>query len=312
MFGCLNFLPGNVDKILEGNIYIVSINSILIFPSKLVNTYYTSFYFCQIWYTSHMKPNKRLGQYFLVDKKALAKVVTTAQITKSDVVLEIGPGTGLLTKELAARAQKVIAIEKDRHMVEILHQALKEYDNIKVIQGDILKLDPSPYTLNPYKLVANIPYYITSPIIRKFLEEKNQPSQIVLMVQKEVAQRICAKPPNMSILAVSVQFYATAKIISYVPKGCFWPVPNVDSAIIKIMPFAEVPATNPEAFFKIVKAGFSQPRKQLAGNLSKSLKIDKKKTAVWLLQNNIQPAQRAETLTIEDWKNLTNHAIIKP
>ncbi len=261
-----------------------------------------------------MKPNKRLGQNFLVDKKALAKVVTAANIQKDDVILEIGPGTGLLTKELALRAKKVVAIEKDRGMVDILGKTLKDYKNAEIIQGDILRLDPSPYTLTPYKLVANIPYYITSPIIRMFLEVKHQPQFMVLMVQKEVARRICAKPPNMSILAVSVQFYAKAEIVSYVPKGCFWPVPNVDSAIIKITPHEkpDVGRRGADVFFRVVKAGFLHPRKQLAGNLAQGLKKDKDEINRGLLANNIEPAQRAETLTVQDWKNLANHAIIKP
>lgn len=253
-----------------------------------------------------MKPNKRLGQNFLVEPKAVAKVITAAQITKSDVILEIGPGTGLLTKELATRAQKVIAIEKDPVMINILRQTLGDYKNAEIIQADVLAETYSLPTTN-YKLVANIPYYITSPIIRMFLEAENPPTEMVLMVQKEVAQRIVARPPNMSILAVSVQFYATPKIISYISKGCFWPVPNVDSAIIKITPNridARRPSFNND-FFRVVKAGFSHPRKQLAGNLAKTLKVDKKGITKWLLANNIQPTQRAETLTINEWQALT-------
>jgi 16S rRNA (adenine1518-N6/adenine1519-N6)-dimethyltransferase len=261
------------------------------------------------------RPSKGLGQNFLIDKRILEKIIESAEIKITDTILEVGPGLGTLTRELAKSAGEVIAVEKDETMIEILKETLKDHSNVQVIPGDILKLDPKPYTLNPYKVVANIPYYLTSPLIRKFLESENQPSEMILMLQKEVAQRICAKPGKMSILAVSVQFYANAKIISYVSKNCFWPAPKIDSAIIKIIPKAQSPKPkiNVGLFFKIVKAGFSQPRKQLAGNLSKILppKADqpgagKIKATEWLLANNIKPTQRAETLSVGDWINLTN------
>ncbi len=252
------------------------------------------------------RPSKGLGQNFLIDKKVLKRIIESADIKPNDIILEVGPGAGTLTQELARKAKKVIAVEKDRTMIEILKETLKDFNNVEVVQGDILKLNLEHYTLNPYKIIANIPYYLTSPLIRKFLEEKNQPQEMILMLQKEVAQRICAKPPQMSLLAVSVQFYAEPKIISYVSKNCFWPPPKVDSAIIKIKPQinTEKKQIDADLFFKIVKAGFSQPRKQLAGNLSKILKIDKEKTTAWLLKNNIKPNQRAETLNVEDWIRL--------
>ncbi len=250
-------------------------------------------------------PNKLMGQNFLINKNALAKVINAAELKKTDTVLEIGPGIGVLTQELAQRVKKVIAIEKDRHMINILAKTLKDFKNIEIISGDILKLDPRPYTLDPiYKVVANIPYYLTSPLIRKLLESENPPTEIILMVQKEVAQRICAKPPDMSILAVSVQFYATPKIISYISKGCFLPVPKVDSAIIKIVPEVTNKNIDPILFFQIVKAGFSQPRKQLAGNLAKGLKKNRQIIEAWLQKSDIEPKQRAETLSVEDWKSL--------
>ena len=256
-------------------------------------------------------PSKRLGQNFLIDKNALAKVVEAANLQPTDVILEIGPGIGTLTQALAQKVRKVIAIEKDAGMVDILGKTLKDFKNIEIVQGDALKLDPNPYTLAPYKVVANIPYYITSPLIRKFLETPRQPEHMVLMLQKEVAQRIVARPPDMSILAVSVQFYAEAKIVSYVSKGCFWPVPNVDSAIIAIRSRNDAKPSgkiNTDLFFRIVRAGFSQPRKQLGGNLVKELKGNKKGITEWLLANNIQPTQRAETLSLKDWQNLTKNS----
>ncbi|PIR72642.1 MAG: hypothetical protein COU42_00480 [Candidatus Nealsonbacteria bacterium CG10_big_fil_rev_8_21_14_0_10_36_24] len=153
-------------------------------------------------------------------------------------------------------------------------------------------------------MVSNLPFYITAPIIRKFLEAKNSPKEMVLLVQKEVAQRICARPPDMNLLAISVQFYAKPEIISYVSKKSFWPIPKVDSAIIKIVPQKKY-NVNKDLFFKIVKAGFSQPRKQLANNLSKMLKLNKQEISSLLLKNNIKPTLRAEALTIKDWILLT-------
>lgn len=252
------------------------------------------------------KPLKQLGQNFLTRQLVLDKIVSAAELKKSDTILEVGPGIGTLTQELAKAAKMVIAVEKDRKMAEILEETLKDYKNIEIIEGDALKINPKRYALDSesYKLMANLPYYITSPVIRKFLEAESQPALIVLMVQKEVAQRICSKPPHMSLLAISVQFYAEAKIVSYVSKNCFWPVPKVDSAIIKIVPQKNNRNLSSDDFFRVAKAGFSHPRKQLANNLSQSLKINKKQINEWLLKNNINPAQRAETLSISQWVNL--------
>jgi len=255
------------------------------------------------------RPSKGLGQNFLIDKNVLAKIIDASDLNKNDVVLEVGPGIGTLTQELAKNVGKIIAVEKDRTMIKILDETLKEYKNIEIINADILKFLNLKFKILNYKVVANIPYYLTSPLIRKFLECENPPSEIILMLQKEVAKRICSKPPNMSLLAVSVQFYADAKIISYVSKNCFWPSPNVDSAIIKIIPRVNLGKIDPNLFFKIVKAGFSHPRKQLVNNLAslKSLndvKLNKEKISEWLLKNNINPNQRSETLNVSDWINL--------
>ena len=250
-------------------------------------------------------PSKTMGQNFLIDDFTLNKIIEAAELNPKDTILEIGPGLGGLTKELAQKTKKIIAIEKDNAMVQILKETLKDYKNVEIIHGNAL-LDTNYSLPTHYKVVANIPYYITSPIIRKFLESANPPESMVLMVQKEVGQRICSSPPNMSLLSVSVQFYAKPKIISYISKKCFWPSPKVDSAIIKIIPFKKSEEISHEKFFKIVKSGFSQPRKQLANNFSKSLKIHREKVNLWLLKNTTNPKQRAETLSIEDWKNLAN------
>lgn len=258
------------------------------------------------------KPSKIMGQNFLIDRTTLKKIIEAGQLTQEDIIVEVGPGIGTLTKELAQKVKKVIAIEKDRTMVEILKETLKNYNNIEVVQGNAL-LNTTHKIPTRYKVIANIPYYLTSPLIRKFLEEKHQPETMVLMVQKEVAQRICSTPPHMSLLAVSVQFYAKAKIISYISNKCFWPSPKVDSAIINITPKTNLEKVDNDLFFKIVKAGFSQPRKQLINNLSKFLNKDlpaqagKNHIREWLLKNNINPQQRAETLSIQDWINLINN-----
>ena len=290
-----------------------------------------------------LRPSKRLGQHFLVDRGVLEKIIRVADLKKSDTVLEIGPGIGTLTQELAKRVKKVIAVEKDRKMIEILREMLEglprtepkvlvrgwNVGNVEIIESDILKTNIQNLISNiKYKVVTNLPYYIVSPVIRKFLElTEARPLEMILMVQKEVAQRICAKPPDMSILAVSVQFYAKPKILFYVPKESFWPQPKVDGAVLRISRICtNLPRIDTNLFFKIVRAGFSQPRKQLCNNLAKMLalslpnevKLDKPSQILrnktwagkegvkkWLLKNKINPTQRAETLEIKDWLNLT-------
>ncbi|MDP2664184.1 MAG: 16S rRNA (adenine(1518)-N(6)/adenine(1519)-N(6))-dimethyltransferase RsmA [bacterium] len=270
-----------------------------------------------------IRPSRRFGQNFLVGKGTVKKIIETAELNEEDTVLEIGPGVGTITQELSRKARKVIAVEKDRNMVEILGETLENFKNIEVIREDILKLK---LKFPPrYKVVANLPFYITSPVIRHFLEAGNEnkfsssasrlaparrslveegPQQMVLVVQKEVGQRICARPPKMSILAVSVQVYAEAKVVGYIPKKNFWPEPKVDAALIKITPRKRPLKPGINSFFKIMKAGFSQPRKQLINNLSKGLDFNRVKVENWLKENNIQPNQRAETLEVEDWINL--------
>ncbi|PIV45330.1 MAG: ribosomal RNA small subunit methyltransferase A [Candidatus Nealsonbacteria bacterium CG02_land_8_20_14_3_00_37_10] len=262
-----------------------------------------------------IQPSRGLGQNFLIDRGVVKKVIEAANLKPNDVVLEIGPGFGALTIELAKFAKKIVAAEKDPSMTRILNNELRimEIKNVEIVQSDILKINPKAYNLKPktYKIVTNLPFYLTAPVIRKFLESDCQPKEMILMVQKEVGQRICAKPPDMNLLAVSVQIYAEAKIINYVSKKSFWPQPKVDSALIRITPLinADRKLINADLFFKIVKAGFSQPRKQIINNFSQKLKIDKKKVGSWLLKNNIQPIQRAETLDIEDWIKLTENFV---
>ena len=295
-------------------------------------------------------PLKALGQNFLISKNVLEKIIEAANLKPDDIVLEIGPGIGTLTKELAHRVEKVVAVEKDRGMVEILKETLKEFDNVEIIEADILNFEVESLAVRvtkpisfsgdgyltskrnqsgpryrnhnrftSYKVVANLPYYITSPVIRKFLETDTPPKEMFLMVQKEVGQRICAKPPKMSLLAVSVQFYAGPEIISFVPKNCFWPRPKVDSAIIKLRVESRELGVDKDLFFKIVQAGFSQPRKQLinslssglASNLSNGVELNKVKIKEWLKNNGISPTRRAETLSVQDWIKLTKSISIE-
>ena len=267
-------------------------------------------------------PKEHLGQNFLLEKRVASKMLKAAELSLKDIILEIGPGIGTLTQELAKNAKQIVAVEKDSAMVEILKETTETLPNIQIIQADILKLNltrlsyPRPFgSENPsgserlnlakdrYKVVANLPYYITSPVIRMFLETESKPQLMVLMVQKEVAQRICAKP-RMNLLAVSVQFYAHPEIISYVPKSAFWPWPNIASAIIKLILNKESLEVSSSHFFRVVKAGFKQPRKQLGNNFCKGLSLSKSNIDSWLKQNDITPTQRAETLSLEDWVSL--------
>ena len=253
------------------------------------------------------RPLKRLGQNFLIDKRAIKKLIRAVELQPKDIILEIGPGIGTLTIELAKKVKRVTAIEKDPKMVEILKETLKDYENVEIVKGDILKTQNSKLKNINYKVVGNLPFYLTAPVIRKFLElPEARPRAMVLVIQKEVGQRICAKPPDMNLLAVSVQFYAKPEIISYISKKSFWPQPKVDSAIFRITPpiNADRKLIDADLFFRIVKAGFSHPRKQLINNLSQSLELNREEVKNWLLKNDIRPTQRAETLSVRDWINL--------
>lgn len=258
----------------------------------------------EIFKQYNIKPSKKLGQNFLIDKSILKKIINAANLSSDDIVLEIGPGLGVLTIELAKRVKKVIAIEKDRRMCEILKKVLKNYKNVEIINKDILDVGHSTSHIETYKLIANLPYYITSPVIRKFLETKNKPKLMILMVQKEVGQRICAKS-KMSLLSVAVQFYAKPEIISYVSKKSFWPVPKVDSAIIKIVPRKSAFRSTliRDKFFELVKKGFSSKRKMLKNNLS-STSLGARKIEKIFGEIGLNPKVRAENLSIQDWLKL--------
>lgn len=254
-----------------------------------------------------MKALKSLGQNFLIDEKALMKIVESAEIKKEDNIIEIGPGLGTLTEELAKRCDKVIAIEKDRKMAERLK---KKYKNVETINDDILKINTkellNKYQIGEkYKLVANIPYYITSPIIKLFLENSIQPELIVLLVQKEVAKRICEKKGKHSILSLSVQIYGEPEIINFVCKDSFYPAPEVDSAILKIKNIKkDMTEEEIEKLFRVIKVGFSAKRKKLSNNLMPLLKIEKKEIESQLEKIGIKVNARAQELSLEEWKKI--------
>lgn len=212
-------------------------------------------------------PKKSLGQNFLFDLPVLSRIVDAAQLSADESVLEIGPGLGSLTHVLASRAAEVVAVELDDRLIPILQGELGTYDNVTIRHGDILKQDPAALFDRDYKVVANVPYYITGAILKHLLSAPQKPLMMVLTVQKEVAERVVAEPPNMSLLGVSVQYYGTPTIVDTIKAGAFWPRPDVDSAVLRIDLTGGQRATDEQRFFKVAKAGFSQKRKQLKNNL---------------------------------------------
>jgi len=255
----------------------------------------------------HLRADKSLGQNFLHDPIALEKIASAAEIRPTDSVLEIGPGLGSLTRYLAVSAKEVVAVELDEKLLPPLKAVLAPYTNIRLIHGDILKFPPSELVdQTGYLVVANIPYYITSAIIRHLLENEPKPRRIVLTIQKEVADRICASPGDMSLLALSVQVYGKPRIAERIPAEAFFPAPKVDSAVLCLDVYPEPQIRNEllNTFFKLIKAGFSQKRKTLRNSLSSGLHISPTSAADLLTKANIDPQRRAETLSIPEWQRL--------
>ena len=259
-----------------------------------------------------IRPRHRLGQNFLTSPRALAAVVEAAKLRPDDAVLEVGPGLGVLTAELARRAGCVLAVELDDALVGVLRGELGGRENLHVEQGDILALRHAEALrehcgeVGRYKVVANLPYYITSHVLRKLLEEEPRPELIVVMVQEEVAERAAAGPGQMSLLALSVQLYSGPEIVERVPAGAFTPRPDVDSAVLRLRVrdrplFPDLP---PERFFSIAAAGFGQKRKNLLNSLSSSLRLEKPIVEEALRSAGIEPSARAQQLSLEDWARL--------
>ena len=261
-----------------------------------------------------LRAKKGLGQHFLVDGRVLTRIVAAADLTPEDTVIEVGPGLGILTQELARRAGRVIAIEADSEMVSALGELVARSPNLTVVHADVMRTDPVPLLASAgaggapvsYKVVANIPYYITSAVLRHFLEASRQPALMVVMVQKEVGKAIVAKPGDMSLLAISIQFYGRPSIVARVPARSFYPAPKVDSVILRVDVYEKPPVSVPSvrAFFDTVRAGFSAPRKQLRNSLAQGLGIATQETADLLQRAEIDPRRRAETLSIEEWGGL--------
>ncbi len=255
-----------------------------------------------------IRPSKGLGQNFLRDGHALEAIVQAAKISPQDNVLEIGPGLGNLTRYLALSARSVTAVELDRKILPALQSVVSPYKNVHLVQGDILKIDPSTLMEGQgYLVVANIPYYITSAVIRHLLEAGQRPRRVVLTVQKEVAERICALEGKMNLLALSVQVYGSPVIAAVIPAAAFYPPPKVDSAVlcVDIYPQPLIPTSGLEVFFQLIKAGFSQKRKTLRNALSGGLRISTSEAEELLASAGIDPKRRAETVSLEEWGGLS-------
>jgi 16S rRNA (adenine1518-N6/adenine1519-N6)-dimethyltransferase len=254
-----------------------------------------------------IKPKKSLGQNFLVEPAGLHKVIEAAGIKAEDQVLEIGAGLGSLTVLLAQSARSVVAVEIDHEIIPALQKALEKYPNVQIIQGDILKQDLETSALEAgYLVVANIPYYISSAILRHLLTAKKKPARMILTVQKEVAERVCATQGKHSLLSLSVQVFGNPKLTGIIPAGSFLPAPEVDSAVLEIELFPQpaIPEEDLDRFFAIAKAGFSQKRKTLRNSLSGGMRITTQQSEALLALAGLDPMLRAETLSLEAWGRL--------
>jgi dimethyladenosine transferase len=255
-----------------------------------------------------LQPKKSLGQNFLVDPNGLDKVMLAAGVGPKDTVLEIGAGLGSLTVLLAQAARQVVALEIDRGLLPPLTKVTSAYKNVRIVEGDVLKLPLEELVPGEgYLVVANIPYYISSAIIRRLLETETRPERMVLTVQQEVAERICAKDGKLSLLALSVQVFGAPKIEARIPSGCFFPAPDVDSAVLSIALYPQplIALDALDDFFRLAHAGFSQKRKTLRNALSAGLGLPASETEKLLATAEIDPQRRAETLSITEWGQLT-------
>lgn len=251
--------------------------------------------------TYHLTPSKKYGQNYLISETPINKMIEAGELTPEDTVVEIGPGFGVLTLAMAPHVEKVLAFEIEKKLEGYWEEKQREFKNIEIIWGNALKeLETRNLELGTaYKVLANLPYQITSNVIRTLLELAQKPERIVIMVQKEVAERICAKPGDMSLLAVSVQYYGNPKMVTKVTSGNFWPAPKVDSAVIAITDMQDRP--DADTFFRYVRAGFQNKRKQLWKNLSVGLQIDGEKVKHTLQTVLGNEKIRAEELSVEQW-----------
>ena len=257
-----------------------------------------------------LQPRKGLGQNFLTDPVALERIVAAADLSSSDLVVEVGAGAGTLTRPLAEQAGRVLALELDDQLVTLLRDELAELQNVVIIHGDVLHFSSPELIHRGYKVVGNLPYYITSAVLRRFLSRMPRPRLMVVTVQREVAERVVAKPDKMNLLAVSVQFYGQPHIVARIPAGAFYPAPKVDSAVVRI-DVGERPAVSlgeeldEASFFRVVRAGFSQKRKKLRNSLSAGLRSSPLEVSEALEQAGVDPGRRAQTLSLQEWASVT-------
>jgi 16S rRNA (adenine1518-N6/adenine1519-N6)-dimethyltransferase len=253
-----------------------------------------------------LSPRKDLGQNFLTDPAILSRIVSAADLSPKDLVVEVGAGTGTLTRAVAEAAGRVVALELDRRLVEILQEQLADLPNVDIHHANVLSHPIAGLGHRGYKVVGNLPYYITSAVLRRFLEAEPRPQILVVTVQREVAERIVASPGDMSLLAVSVQFYGRPRIVMRIRAGAFYPPPKVDSAVVRIDVFEQPTVTlsercSEERFFRVVRAGFSQKRKTLRNSLRGGLGLSAAMVEKALQQAGVDDRRRAETLSLQDW-----------
>jgi 16S rRNA (adenine1518-N6/adenine1519-N6)-dimethyltransferase len=253
-----------------------------------------------------LRPKKSLGQNYLIDPAILTRIAAAANLSPGDTVVEVGAGVGNLTRLLAEQAGRVLAVELDERLLPVLHEQLAAFANVEIVHGDILRIPDLDLPHLSYKAVGNLPYYITSAILRRFLENEPRPCLMVVTVQREVAERIVAGPGAMSLLAVSVQFYGQPCIVARIKAGAFYPRPEVDSALVRIdvgeQPTVALPeGVDDTVFFRVARAGFSQKRKTLRNSLSGGLRLSPAQVEEALAQAGIDSRRRAETLSLEEW-----------
>ena len=261
------------------------------------------------------RPRKRLGQHFLIDEQVLEHILSAAELSPGDIVVEIGPGLGILTEALARQGARVIAVEVDGKLVALLKKRLAGFPDVRVVRADILKVPPQQLLRENlpdsdpsrgYKVIANLPYYITSPVLSHFLEAQPRPSEMVVMVQREVGETIAAAPGKMRLISVRTQFYGRPVVVAHVPAAGFYPPPKVDSAILRLDVYSQPPieVSDVTGFFDMVMHGFSSPRKQLRNSLAHSLEMPPDQVASLLEKAGTEAKRRAETLSLEEWREL--------
>ena len=254
------------------------------------------------------RARKSLGQHFLISKRVLRRIIAAADLDSADTVIEIGPGRGILTAELAASARRVVAVEVDERLVGDLRERFRDAANVELVQADAREIDTRTLIPPgaPYKVVANLPYYAASPIVRRFLGADHKPYLMVVMLQREVARNMTAAPGDMTVLSVAVQLYGKPKIISSVPARAFRPAPKVTSAVLRIDVYAQpaVEVDSPERFIQLVKAGFSARRKQLRNSLQQGLSLARGRSEELLAEAGVDPQRRPQTLSLAEWARL--------